>query len=412
MASPPSTSSSWPPRPSKHSKESFCAKPLLFHIPYIITLSTFTLTAMMAGSLFLGKEGVICFDGEYSVWNPMDGQSAPCTVFGVVFYFAMMFYSFYVLLLSFVVWRQFKNPMSPLFDVAQKWWHCPIVLVVLIMVSVSLATSTIDAIEPMGVCVPGVADKNQFLGFVVLPLSVSFVFSGVFLIASSVAVKRTVEQNKLRVNKEATKNMEDLFQRVLVYAFCVLLTLSILVATGFTFFAKHDAMREGLAFYVDCELNNALSALSNADCKALRARDYATIHPFWFISWVISCLMAVIAQIVLSFHLKARQRADKITSVLRQKTIDIVATPIIALSTRRLPKLPSAAELEMPAGVTSVDSMTSTLPTAPKQSYTASSGSAVAVKIINAQGLRTPTSPQHTESDDEHAVMAIIEEDR
>lgn len=129
---------------SKHSKESFCQKPLLFHIPYVITTSTIILTTMMAGSLIFGKEGVICFENEYSLWNPIHGQSPSCTIFGIFFYFAMTYYAFYVLLLSFVVWRQFKNPIKPLFLIDKKWWHLFVFAVVSIMTIVSLVTSTID----------------------------------------------------------------------------------------------------------------------------------------------------------------------------------------------------------------------------------------------------------------------------
>ena len=227
-------------------------------------------------------------------------------------------------------------------------------------------------------------------------------------------VKVTAENNKQSVNAESTNNMRDLFKRILVYAFGVLLTLALLLATGVIFFIKHDAMREGLSFYVECELQNALSPLSNANCKALRARDYETISPFWFISWVLCCLVAVIAQIVLSFHNKARRRADKITSLIKQKTLVVVGTPMVAMSSRRLPKFPSTPIV--PLGNLSTDSVI--VRNQRTSSSNMTSAGSIALSTGSARGstaeihaLRSPSSPEHAESGDELMVMAVIEED-
>merc|ERR1712062_179422 len=204
------------------------------------------------------------------------------------------------------------------------------------------------------------------------------------------------------------------------YAFGVLLTLALLLATGIVFFIKHDNLRAGLSFYVECELQNALSPLSNANCKALRVRDYETISPFWFISWVLCCLVAVIAQIVLSFHNKARRRADKITSIIKQKTMEVVGTPMVAMSSRRLPKLSSAPLV--PQHTLSTDSVPIvTVPLSVRSLRTSSSnmtsaGSTALSTGSSFHGLRSPsspimTSPERAESGDELAAMEIIDED-
>merc|ERR1719458_1951730 len=107
--------------------------------------------------------------------------------------------------------------------------------------------------------------------------------------------------------------MIDLLQRIMVYGFGVLFTLSLLVSTGFTFYLKN---------WIQCELTNYLytnSNIDNMDCDSLRSNDQK-ISPFFFISWVLSCLIAIFAQIILSFHFKARKRAV----ILKQKTLEII----------------------------------------------------------------------------------------
>lgn len=245
-------------------------------------------------------------------------------------------------------------------------------------------------------------------------------------------MKSTAERNKSMVNKESTQNMQDLFKRILVYACGVLLTLSLLLTTAIVFHHKHDAMREGLRFYVQCELGNALDPSSNYACKALRARNYETISPFWFMSWVLSCLVAVIAQIVLSFHNKARQRAEKIGSVLRQKTMEVVGTPIVAMSTRKLPKIQAhSSKSGQDPPITPIilghlpshDSMstmkykrtlsshiTSTASTAPS---TGSAGSPMARISVDVHDLRTPSTADPDQVDKMDTLkMEVIAEDR
>ena len=149
---------------TKTSKEKFLKKPLLFHIPYMITLSTFAITLIMAISLIIGKETVICYKNtEYTTWNPGYGESVSCTVFGVLFYYFLLAYIFYVLLLSFVVWRQFINPLNPLWGIKSMWWHGGVFLLILIAIITGLAGSSIDAIEPMGVCLPGTSTTLTFI---------------------------------------------------------------------------------------------------------------------------------------------------------------------------------------------------------------------------------------------------------
>eukprot|EP01084_Bolivina_argentea_P145809 255474_1 len=102
---------------TKISTEKFTNKPILFHIPYIITMSTFILTLLMALSLIFGKKTVLCSGSdlsEFSYWNPGYGKSVACTTFGIFFYSSLLYYMFYVLLLSFIVWKQFKNPLNHL----------------------------------------------------------------------------------------------------------------------------------------------------------------------------------------------------------------------------------------------------------------------------------------------------------
>ena len=142
----------------KHSSEKFTQKPVLYHIPYVITFSCICLTVMMSISLIVDKRNVVCFENtEFSVWNPMYGQNAGCSIFSVFFYSSMLYYAFYTLLLSFIVWRQFMNPMRPLWDIRDRYWHLMVFAVVLFLNIVSLCFSAIDAIEPMGVCLPGMS---------------------------------------------------------------------------------------------------------------------------------------------------------------------------------------------------------------------------------------------------------------
>ena len=155
---------------TKMSKEKFIQKPLLFHIPYMITLSTFSLTLLMSMSIIIGKENILCFEGEFSQWNPGHGESPGCTIFGVLFYYSLLGYETYTLLLSFVVWRQFKNPLNPLWGLSKGWFHGGVFLLITIAIIVALSTSAIDAIEPMGVCLPGL-----YIFFIILFFCVIYV---------------------------------------------------------------------------------------------------------------------------------------------------------------------------------------------------------------------------------------------
>eukprot|EP00485_Elphidium_margaritaceum_P017522 CAMPEP_0202732824 /NCGR_PEP_ID=MMETSP1385-20130828/187857_1 /ASSEMBLY_ACC=CAM_ASM_000861 /TAXON_ID=933848 /ORGANISM="Elphidium margaritaceum" /LENGTH=190 /DNA_ID=CAMNT_0049399147 /DNA_START=812 /DNA_END=1384 /DNA_ORIENTATION=+ len=115
--------------------------------------------------------------------------------------------------------------------------------------------------------------------------------------------------------------MSDLFVRTLYYAIGVLITLSLLLITGIVFWRKHDTTREGLNAWIQCELTNAFTPDIyglDVDCNAMRDPQ-TTVSPFWFMSWVIACVFAIIAQIILSFHVGARDRAAAVLS--KQRTI-------------------------------------------------------------------------------------------
>eukprot|EP00484_Ammonia_sp_Unknown_P009692 CAMPEP_0197077756 /NCGR_PEP_ID=MMETSP1384-20130603/212779_1 /TAXON_ID=29189 /ORGANISM="Ammonia sp." /LENGTH=205 /DNA_ID=CAMNT_0042516621 /DNA_START=746 /DNA_END=1363 /DNA_ORIENTATION=- len=117
--------------------------------------------------------------------------------------------------------------------------------------------------------------------------------------------------------------MEDLRKRILFYGFAVLLTLSLLVATAVTFWRKHDTIRQGLREWIECELTNEFTPDEyglDQDCDALRDDEHR-ISPFWFTTWTISCFLAILGQIILSFHAKARKRAK----LFKQKTFDKLA---------------------------------------------------------------------------------------
>lgn len=179
----------------------------------------------------------------------------------------------------------------------------------------------------------GPADKNQLFVFIVFPMLFSCILSGIFLIWSGILVKININKHKKTVSKNATKTMLDLFQRILWYGFGVLFTLSLLTTTAFRFWIKHDKIRNGLNDWIECSLSNYFNnyqqqQLIDCDLQRKLKNNETTISPFWFMSWNISCLMAIIAQIILSFHTKARDRVLKV----RQKTIgkltDVVSDTI------------------------------------------------------------------------------------
>ena len=168
-------------------------------------------------------------------------------------------------------------------------------------------------------------------------MALSCVLSAIFLIWSAILVKVNINRHKKSVSRNVTKNMADLLTRILWYGFGVLFTLSLLTATGFTFWAKYDDVRAGLREWISCSLTNYFTPDEyglDKDCDALRPRNHK-ISPFWFISWQIACLIAIIAQLVLSFHTKARERAKS----LRQKTVnkiaDVLESPKLSKSKSR-----------------------------------------------------------------------------
>ena len=165
----------------------------------------------------------------------------------------------------------------------------------------------------------GPATKPQLFMFITLPLTFCYILSGIFLVSSAVMVRRTIVKNKKTVTRNATMNMVDLYKRLLFYAFGVLLTLSLLVIAGFAFWLKHDEMREGMRVWIICEIENYYGR--NKDCESLRT-GHQKISPFYFMSWNFACFIAICAQIILSFHGKARQRAS---TYIKQKTIKIGA---------------------------------------------------------------------------------------
>ena len=156
----------------------------------------------------------------------------------------------------------------------------------------------------------------------------SCILSALFLIWSAILVKSNIDKHRKTVCKDATQMMSDLFTRILCYGFGVLFTLSILVATGFNFWINHAKIRNGLTGWLECSLTNYFTelaakaqgippeALALRDCDSERPND-EKIQPFWFMSWNIACLIAIIAQIILSFHTKARERAV----LIKQRTI-------------------------------------------------------------------------------------------
>merc|ERR1719361_1642047 len=102
----------------------------------------------------------------------------------------------------------------------------------------------------------------------------------------------------------------------------VLFTLSLIVITGFVFWAKHNILRDGLKTWIICELQNYYGM--NEDCDALRKEDQK-ISPFYFMSWNFACIFGISAQLILSFHGQARTRA---TTYIRQQTMKIGAVVV------------------------------------------------------------------------------------
>ena len=72
------------------------------------------------------------------------------------------------------------------------------------------------------------------------------------------------------------------------------------------FYTNHDKLREGMKLQIECSIEQTYGLISaSIDCETI---DRATLSPFWFISWIIACLTAVLAQLILSCHVQTRER--------------------------------------------------------------------------------------------------------
>ena len=71
---------------AKSSKGKLLSKPILFHIPYAISLATFTISLSMSISRIIGQSSIVCLENrEFSFWNYRDGKNIGCTIFSFFF---------------------------------------------------------------------------------------------------------------------------------------------------------------------------------------------------------------------------------------------------------------------------------------------------------------------------------------
>ncbi len=300
----------------KRGGKKFCDKPILQIIPYLITLSLFLIVALMTVGEIIGKETIMCLDHEYgdydeeilefSFFNPTYGKNGGCTVHGILFYGVLITYEFYTVLLSFVIFRQLYRPMSPLWNIRQRYWHILVITVVIIFVICALIMSVFGGIYPMGVCLPGPGNKNHLLILMVIPLIFSSAASFLLLLASGVLLKKEISKQQQIVNKDSSNRIQDLLNRLIFYGIGVLACLILILVTAIQFYSESDNLSDSMNDSIQCQLTKIIF-----DPTTICPDRSSKMSPFFFISWILAAILGVGSQIVLSCHNEARNRLKR-----------------------------------------------------------------------------------------------------
>ena len=209
----------------KLSNESLFQKPIIFHIPIIISISCFFIVGLMVLSEIIGKEFIVCDGNEITFYNYKYGHYWPCTIHGILFYNSILFYSFYIVLLSFIVYRQFKNPLNPLFGIKNIYYHLIIIIIVIIFDISLLLTYSLDGIAPMGVCLPGFSNVLKLSIFMGLPITLSLILTAFFSLLSFNLLKHKISFSRTNLRTKL------ILKRLLYYCIGILITQSLLLAT-------------------------------------------------------------------------------------------------------------------------------------------------------------------------------------
>ena len=121
-------------------------------------------------------------------------------------------------MLSFVIFRQLYNPMMPLWNTRQRWWHLSVIVIVLAFDVVALTTSSISGVWPMGVCLPGVSNKEELGVFLLWPLILSTLISILLLVGAAYLLRRQLRRTRGQTNRASRQGMKDLLNRFQLYS--------------------------------------------------------------------------------------------------------------------------------------------------------------------------------------------------
>jgi len=292
------------------SHASFWDKPLLHHCPYFITGSSFLVIFTMTVGYM--DPNILCnSDGSFTFWNPKSGDGS-CTAHSLFFYSGLMLYEGYTMLMAFTIFRQFYAPLNPLWNIPSRYFHLTIVSIVIVYDIATLASNAIDAVQPMGVCLPGQSNRTDLLFYILLPLLFSATVSCGCLIWTYLLLDQTIAVNKHATTvKNASSNMQDLSKRLALYGVGVTCTLLLLTITAVIFFQKQDGIRVSFQNYVYCEIQNYYDSQVG---KSMTCTRTETMPVFWFITWIISSVTAVFAQLILSCHVTSRDRFKRVAT--------------------------------------------------------------------------------------------------
>jgi len=194
---------------------------------------------------------------------------------------------------------------------------------VIVFDTVACAIDSIDAVQPMGVCLPGQSNRWDLFFFILFPLLFSTTMSTIFLLWTLWLIQKTIAINReAQTTKAGSSSIQDLSIRLAFYSVGVTCTLLLLTVTACVFFAKQEAVKASFQVYVYCEIENYFYAkvgVPEMDC--IRTH---TMPVFWFVTWIVAAISAVVAQLILSCHVSSRDRLIRVATNVGSQMKDVI----------------------------------------------------------------------------------------
>ena len=290
--------------------------PLTFDCPIAIACGAFGAGIAFLIPFIAGKPYVNCDSKTQTVLisgSDIFETNIHCAFQGFAVFISLQVMFSYMGLLSFCVFRYLQNPRNPLFGQPKIYYHIGVLLFILAIFIGSLITDMYNNLPPNALCGPTLIDPEKTTIFVLVPLSISSIFTIIFTFLSVIfTIKHTKHEAKHGTSKQMIKDLVHLSIRLMIYQVFIAIACIVFLYAITSAMIDWDAANKSLTEYIVCLALYQEPADPNGDVCSI---DKALGDEIYLVQGTVSILCTV-ASFAVSCSLK-RVKSWKIHTVTK-----------------------------------------------------------------------------------------------